>query len=68
MNLSAVDNDYVQFFEDDEHVYINIGRNAMVNAVWKESFDRIKMLENKYNQALRDILAQAQAALEAEKM
>lgn len=61
LNLPEEDNDYVQYREDAEHVYVDIGRNPKIDALWKESFERIKRIEDKYTQALLNILHELQA-------
>lgn len=61
LSLKDVPPEMVQFSEDAEHYYIDIGRNFEIDKLWKESFDRIKELENKFDRAMLDILHDLQA-------
>lgn len=61
LNLKDVPPELVQYHEDDEYWYIDIGRNPEINRLWKESFDRIKAIEDKFDRAMLEILRELQA-------
>ncbi len=57
----ALASEYVQFREDDEHYYVDIGRSQTIAALWQESFDRMKALDEKFNRTMLAILHELQA-------
>lgn len=60
-DVQDVTREYVQFAEDEEHYYVDIGKSEAISRLWSESFARVKALEDKFNRTLLAILHELQA-------
>lgn len=59
--LQDVVSEYVQFREDDEYYYVDVGRSDAISRLWADSFARIRAIEEKFNQTMLAILRDLQA-------
>ncbi|KAH9388870.1 hypothetical protein TYRP_008217 [Tyrophagus putrescentiae] len=62
LNLPPEESGYIQYRETEEHFIIDIGHSEEIDTIYNESFARMKVLEDKFNQKLLDILNSLEAA------